>query len=33
MRVVKVRADSQNPWLKVPVRVMRWRQFETAGRN
>jgi hypothetical protein len=27
-RVVEVRARAGNSWLKVPVRVMRWRQFE-----
>jgi hypothetical protein len=27
-RVVEVRARAGNSWLKVPVRIMRWQQFE-----
>jgi hypothetical protein len=33
MRVIKVRATAHNSWLSVPVRIMRWRQFETARQN
>ncbi|MFL6229649.1 MAG: NlpC/P60 family protein [Pyrinomonadaceae bacterium] len=33
MRVIKVRADAHNSWLKVPVRIMRWQQFETGRQN
>ncbi|OLE53343.1 MAG: hypothetical protein AUG51_13715 [Acidobacteria bacterium 13_1_20CM_3_53_8] len=28
MRVIKVRAPSDNIWFKVPVHIMRWQQFE-----